>query len=46
MSNTNLVPACTRCNGNCWGCFYAEICPQWNDESLDVPMIEEVIHND
>lgn len=24
--------ACSRCGNNCWGCFYAEECPVWNDQ--------------
>lgn len=24
--------ACSQCSNNCWGCFYAEECPVWNDQ--------------
>lgn len=36
--------ACSRCSDNCWGCFYAEECPVWNDqqdaEPTQIPVTE------
>ena len=29
--------ACSRCGNNCWGCFYAEECPVWNDQQDAAP---------
>ena len=30
--------ACSRCGNNCWGCFYAEECPVWNDQQDAEPV--------
>ena len=35
-----LVPACTTCKGNCWGCFYADECPNWNDTGHEPAYIQ------
>jgi len=31
------IPACGKCKGNCYGCFYADECPQWLDVSPYTP---------
>lgn len=36
-----FVDACTLCKGNCWNCFYADVCGVWLDDlSIPVPQIE------
>jgi hypothetical protein len=39
--------ACSQCSNNCWGCFYAEECPVWNDqqdaEPIQIPATEVYI---
>lgn len=37
---TELVPVCGRCGGNCWGCWYADLCPSWLDIGTDVYEVE------
>lgn len=38
---TISISACTTCGGNCWGCTYADACPQWLDEApYDTAQIE------
>ena len=34
--------ACEKCNGNCWNCFYADECNQWNDVAPYNPLEIEV----
>lgn len=34
---TTKIPACWKCKGNCYGCFYADECPQWLDVSPYTP---------
>lgn len=24
------VPACNLCKGNCYGCYYSDLCTSWN----------------
>lgn len=31
--------ACSRCSNNCWGCFYAEECPVWNNQDAEPTQI-------
>lgn len=31
--------ACSRCGNNCWGCFYSEECPVWNDQDAEPTQI-------
>lgn len=33
---------CTECGGNCYGCFYTELCDKWLDKSPYEPYFEEV----
>lgn len=41
MIKFEKIAACNKCGGNCWGCFYAEECPTWNDvgwEVVEIPV--------
>lgn len=34
------MDACNLCKGNCYGCFYADSCGNWNDtDPSDIPQI-------
>lgn len=34
------IDACCLCKGNCYGCFYADLCGNWNDtDPSDIPQI-------
>lgn len=36
-----LKNACILCNGDCYGCMYADICGLWNDTDIsDIPQVE------
>lgn len=31
MKDTIKIPACRTCGGNCWNCFYTDMCPRYMD---------------
>lgn len=35
---------CNECGGNCYGCFYTELCDKWLDVAPYEPYFEEVDH--
>lgn len=35
---------CSKCGGNCMGCFYTELCDKWLDVAPYEPYFEEVDH--
>ena len=35
---------CRECQGNCYGCFYTDLCSQWLDKSPYEPYFEEIDH--
>lgn len=35
---------CRECQGNCYGCFYTDMCSQWLDESPYEPYYEVSDH--
>ena len=35
---------CNECGGNCYGCFYTELCDKWLDVAPFEPYFEEVDH--
>lgn len=43
-TKTKTILACKLCNGNCLGCFYADICNQYNDIAPYNPL--EIIVDD
>lgn len=31
MKERFVIAACHTCGGHCWGCYYSDGCPQWED---------------
>lgn len=34
-----IFHACEPSKGNCWGCWYADYCDNWNDISPSTPTV-------
>ena len=38
-NTTSNVTACSLCGGDCWRCWHADLCDQWNDVGTRVPIV-------
>lgn len=38
-NNINAIVACELCDGNCWGCMYADACAVWCDTGSSRPIV-------